>query len=401
MSQWRDIDYDPFAVSSTVKPAEPSGFGSAFAQGFKRSLPETKSLLYGATAALGGAVGADSVRDWGLKHYQRIHDNQVAPLANQNTFQGSIKGEHSLGQWAGDTLGNFAGQGLQSAAAGLAGGVLGGAAGTPAGGVGAVPGSVLGAIGGVVAKEGGKKLIQRQVRQLMKEQVAAGASRSAARQAGQALAQRRLAQIGGGTLASSGLNIGQEIGIGYSQRAQDAQAAGETLTQHDALRAIGWGIPAGLVDTGAEVVTAGRLLRGASASDYLPRRLLAGAAAGAMTEGIQAVMERAGANQSLTDREAVDDYIENIAAGALGGVQWAAHLGYVGLRQNPSSLTGHYPPPTAPPIPIAFFHPTLPLGHLMPHWIIGWRAAYLYLAITWHVPDLHRLPAIHTWPGAH
>jgi len=356
MGQWHDLDHDPFAVSSAAKPAEPSGFGGAFAQGFKRALPETKSLLYGATAALGGAAGADSVRDWGLKHYQRIHDNEVVPLANQNTFQGSIKGEHSLGQWAGDTLGNFAGQGLQSAAAGLAGAAMGGAAGTPAGGVGAVPGSVLGAIGGVVAKEGGKKLIQRQVRQLMKEQVAAGASRSAARQAGQTLAQRRLAQIGGGAVASTGLNIGQEIGIGYSERAKDAQANGEALTRRDALRAIGWGIPAGLLDSAAEVVTAGRLLRGASASDYLPRRVLAGATVGAVTEGategLQAVMERAGANQSLTDREAVDDYIENLAAGVLGGGTMG---GISGVRRRESEAPPAHPPlnrpATEPPAP--------------------------------------------------
>jgi len=366
MGQWHDLDHDPFAVSSAIKPAEPSGFGSAFAQGFKRSLPETKSLLYGATAALGGAVGAETLRDWGLKHYQRIHDNQVQPLANQHTFQGSIKGEHSLGQWAGDTLGNFAGQGLQSAAAGLAGGVLGGAVSAPAGGVGAVPGSVVGAIGGVVAKEGGKKLIQRQVRQLMKEQLAAGVSRSAARQAGKELAQRRLAQMGGGTLAATGLNIGQEVGIGYSQRAQDAQAAGESLTRQDALRAIAWGIPAGLVDTAAEGLAAGRLLRGTSASGHLPRRMLAGATAGAITEGategIQAVMERAGANQSLTDAQAIDDYIENLAAGALGGGAMGGMSG-VRRRNEPEPATGQPPsnpatteppaatnvPPNAPP----------------------------------------------------
>jgi|GEM_PF-7112011 len=334
MGQWRDIDDDPFSVSIAAKPTEPTGFGSAFSQGFKRSLPETQSLLYGATAALGGAVGADSVRDWGLKHYQRIHDNEVAPLANQNTFQGSVKGDHSLGQWAGDTLGNFAGQGLQSAAAGLAGAIIGGA--NPTGPVGAT----VGGIGGVIAKEGGKKLIQRQVRQLMKEQVAAGASRTAARQAGNDLAKRRLAQMGGGALASTGLNIGQEIGIGYSQRAQDAQAAGEALTRQDALRAIGWGIPAGLVDSAAEIVTAGRLLRGASASSHLPRRLLAGATVGAATEGategIQAVMERAGANQSLTGPEAVDDYIENIAAGALGG---GAMGGASGIRRASAEST--------------------------------------------------------------
>lgn len=305
------------------KPAKPVGFVDAAVRGFKRSLPETKGLAYGALAAGAGALGADKVRDWGLENYQRVQKEDVAPLQSDASLVGTLKGENSIGEYVGDTLGNLGGQMVQSAAVAAAGAAAGGAAGAPAGGVGAAPGAALGAVGGLVARGAAKKAITSAVKDLVEAQVGKGVAREAAEQAGQQLMRRRLAQIGGGTLAATGLNAGQEVGTTYTGRADDIQQGGGQLTQGDALKAIGWGVPAGLVDTAAEGINVGRLLGGASHSPNMIRRVLAGAAEGAATEGgteaVQAAMERAGASQNVTGSDAYVGYLENFAAGALGG----------------------------------------------------------------------------------
>lgn len=310
-----------------AKTEEPVGFTGAVARGFKRSLPETKSLLYGAGAAVAGALGADGLRDSALENYQRIQREEVEPLANQQSFKRSLSGDGSFAEWAGDVVGNFSGQALQSAAIGAAGAAVGGGAGAPAGGVGAAPGAVIGGVAGtvgsVVARGAIKKAITESVEKLVADQVKKGVGREAAEAAGRVALQRKLQQTGGAALTTAALNTGQEIGIGYTGRATDAAEAGEELTRKDALRAIGWGIPAGLLDTASEAVLAGRAVKGGKATQGLTRRVLSGAGKGAATEGAtegaQAVMERAGAAQALTGTEAYDDYLENVAAGALGG----------------------------------------------------------------------------------
>lgn len=285
------------------KIERPTGFVDSAVQGFKRSLPETKSLLAGATAAAAGAIGADRVRDAALGYYRDVQKNEVEPLANEATFLGGLKGESSLGQWAGDTLGNFAGQALQSVAAAGAGAAVGSVA------PGA--GTVGGAVTGLVARPLVRKLVGKEVATLAAE----GAAKKAV--------GRSLLTRAGMVAAPTAMNIGQETGIAYTGRADDAAAAGEQLDQGDAFRAIAAGIPAGLLDTAGEALIAGRFLHGAGKSPSMVRRIAAGAAKGAATEGAtegaQAVLERAGAGQQLTGADAYTDYIENIAAGALGG----------------------------------------------------------------------------------
>ncbi|HEY1034024.1 MAG TPA: PLxRFG domain-containing protein [Pseudoxanthomonas sp.] len=291
--------------SQAVRPQieQPTGFVGSVVQGFKRALPETKSLLAGATAAAAGAVGADRVRDAALGYYRDVQKNEVEPLANQASFIGGLKGESSLGEWAGDTLGNFAGQALQSVAAAGAGAAIGSV----------VPGAGTagGAVTGLVARPLVRKLVGKEVAKLATE----GAAKKAV--------GRSLLTRAGMVAAPTALNIGQETGIAYTGRADDAAAAGEQLDQGDALRAIAAGVPAGLIDTAGEALIAGRFLHGAGQSPSLVRRVLVGGVKGAATEGAtegaQAVLERAGAGQRLTGADAYTDYVENIAAGALGG----------------------------------------------------------------------------------
>jgi len=310
--------------------AEPPSFTGAVAKGFKRSLPETKSLLAGAGAAAAGAVGLDGVRDKLLDTYQGIQQNEVAPLQAKTGFIDAVTGDGSLKEWAGDTLGNFGGQALQSVAAAGAGALVGSA----------VPGAgtVAGGVGGLLFKAGAKEMVTDAVGRMVAKGVAKDVAEKTA-----------LRRLGGAAIAGTGLNVGQEIGTGYTGRAEDAKQSGEQLTQTDALRAIGYGIPAGLVDTAAEALTGSRLMRGVSDSPKMLSRMAKGAGIGAVsegaTEGVQAVLERAGANQALTGDAAYRDYIENIAAGALGGGVAGAGGGFR-RQQDPAA-----PPPPETPLP--------------------------------------------------
>lgn len=315
------VDHDPFAgatapASSADAPRvarKPAGVGEAFVRGFRRSLPETKMLAGGALAAAGGLVGADGVRDYGLEVYQRGKE-QSAPDQGPS-FADVRHGDAGIGEYVGDVVGNFAGQGAQSlvaaGAGALAGSELPGA------------GTAAGAVGGLVARGAVKKAIAGEAEKLIAKRVTAGATREAAEAAAGAATRKTLQRIGGGTAGAIAHNTALEVGTAYGGRADDAAAAGENLTQGDAARAFAFGVPAGFIDTAAEAVGAGRIFRGASASPRIAKRVMAGIAQGAAvegaTEGTQAVLERAGAGQSLTDEAARDDYLENFVAGAVGG----------------------------------------------------------------------------------
>lgn len=305
-----------------------TSFTGAMSRGFKRSLPETKSLLAGAGAAVAGAVGLDGVRDKLLDTSQQIQQEQVAPLAPKSGFIEAVTGDGSLKEWAGDTIGNFGGQALQSVAAAGAGALLGSAA------PGA--GTAAGAVGGLVGREALKRGVATGVGKMLTEKAATEAGRTS------------LARMGGAALAPTALNIGQETGIAYTGRAEDAAAAGEELNTQDALRAMGYGTAAGLVDTGAEAFAAGKLLNGISASPSMLKRVAGGAGVGMAveggTEGVQAVLERMGAAREITGEESNRDYIENIAAGALGGGVMGAGGG---LRRR-EDLAAPPPPPPEP-----------------------------------------------------
>ncbi|MBW8776662.1 MAG: hypothetical protein JF596_17125, partial [Stenotrophomonas sp.] len=241
------------AQTAAPKPAATSpGFFGSVARGFKRSLPETKSLLYGAGAAVAGAVGADDLRDSALENYQRIQRDEIDPLQGQASFKGVLSGEDSAADWAGDVLGNFGGQAVQSLATGAAGAAVGSAA------PGA--GTAAGAVGGIVARGAVRKLVTEAAEKLIAEQVERGVAREVAEAAGKAALQRNLQKIGGAAIANVGFNTAQEAGISYTGRADDAAAAGESLDQGDAVRALGAGVVAGSLDSLAEGVGVGRLL---------------------------------------------------------------------------------------------------------------------------------------------
>lgn len=356
-----------FDSAPPLTRAEPSFLGAA-ARGFKRSLPETKSLLVGSGALLAQYAGAEGTRDALLSAYQDIEKQQVEPLAPRTGFIDAVTGDGSLKEWAGDTLGNFAGQALQSVAAAGAGALIG----TTVPGVG----NAAGAVGGLVARGAVKEGVEKGVQALVRQQIEKGVAREAAEAAGDAARRKALQRLGGGVAAPAALNVGQETGIAFTDRAADAQAAGVPLTNEDATRALGYGTAAGLLDTAAEVFAAGRALKGASEAPGMLRRVATGAAQGATaegaTEGAQAVLERAGAARDVTGTEAYRDYIENIAAGALGGGVMGGASGVRRpdiaapppgpLTRAAATITGApaAPAPTAPPAQIAPAAPAAP-----------------------------------------
>jgi hypothetical protein len=329
--------FDQFDPAPRVAK-RPTGFIDAAVRGFKRSLPETKMLAGAALAAGGGLVGADSVRDYGLGVYNRGKAS-TEPLQGPS-FQDVREGKAGVGEYVGDVVGNFGGQGLQSAVSAGAGALIGGAAGSEVPIAGNAVGAVVGAVGGVVARGAVKKAVEHEAEKLIIEQMAKGATREAAEAAAAAATKKTVQKIGGAALGGVAHNTALEIGTSYGGRADDAAAAGQQLDSGDAARAIAYGVPAGLADTAAEALQIGRVFHGMSASPRLAKRVLAGATQGAaiegLTEGSQAVLERAGSNQSLTDSAALNDYLENTVAGATGGAVLGAPGGIRRVAARPT-----------------------------------------------------------------
>ena len=365
---------DPFAA--TPQPAAPPaeeqpGFGGSFKRAFKRNLPETRELLGGATAAVGSLVGSDTLRNFGIEQYKK-GQQAAEPLAGPS-FQDVREGKAGIGSYAGDVLGNYAGQALQSAAAGAVGAALGGGA-TAETGPGAVVGATLGGIGGIVARSAVKNAITKRAKKLIDDQVKSGIARPLAEKAAKEATDRTLRQIAGGAAGSFGLNAAQEVGTSYGNMVDDrtaaiqrpdappptAQQVGDQITAGQAARAIGAGTVAGAVDTAAEALGLERVLKGGKSASML-RRVAGGAGAQALTEGgteaTQAALERAGAGQSLTDAAARNDYLENFAAGALGG---SVLGGAGGVRRNTEHAEGRdkpgqgksAPPPAQEPVAV-------------------------------------------------
>ena len=340
-------------------PAEKPSTDGDFMRGIKRTLPELKQLGGGTLAAIGDVTGWDGLRDKGLEIYQ-AQERKMAPLhkdtdsaseAWKRVKQGDVgAGVDFLQNAAGYTVG----QGLESLAASAAGAAIGGALTPEVAGLGAIPG----AVGGFVAKQGIKRTLKGQAEKLIAEQVARGAAKAEAKAAGaEYLAQRatkdalaaqvgkqyteaQLRKLGGRTLGAvagtQGMNTVMELGSVYPEALKQAEEDGREMTGSDKARAVGASLAAAGVESAADLFNLGKLARGLreagsdvgksgirrTLTDYAKRAAVEvpeGMVREAGTEAVQTGLERFGAGQSLTDAEAMQDYIDSAAVGAVGG----------------------------------------------------------------------------------
>lgn len=341
-----------------TRPTPPSDDGD-FMRGLKRTLPELKQLAGGTLAAVGDVTGWDGLRDKGLEIY-RNQENSLRPLIRPTDSASEAWNQVKQGNFGAgvDFLQNAAGyttgQALESLTAMGAGAALGAAVTPELAGAGSIPG----AIGGFVGRQALKRGVKRQAEKIIAEQVAQGVARREAKQAGaefvaqnttrgaldsqlrSRFTQAQINRMGGsaigGAAGAQGMNTVMELGSVYPEAYQGAQEEGRQMTPGEKARAVGGALAAAGVESAADLFNVGRLghaLREAgtgagertlrqAAKDYGKRALVEvpeGMLREAGTEAVQTGLERFGARQNLTDAEAMRDYIDSAAVGAVGG----------------------------------------------------------------------------------
>jgi hypothetical protein len=339
---YSDLPYEDFSSKiglSTTPVAPPTPVvdpnSSDLVRGFKSYLPQTKEIFGGAEAMLGKAIGSEGLLKAGIENVQEANVAQQAVSRDTDSFTDAW--EKGIGAVLTDWLPYNVGQGvsniLETVATAGAGAVLGSAAG-PAGTIG-------GGLSGVVGKQLVKKGIKEATEKIMQEEGKDAAEAYVAKQTADYLAStegrkevNKYIGATAGTAAQAGLH-----GTGETT----SRAIGEAVNQGQAPQDIDLArlLPAAAVHSVADFVVSkiglnafkGATQQGSKSLVYDVTKLVATTGAKEVpAEEIQAMAERYGANLSLTDAEALKEYVNTAAAsfamsvapGVVGGVR--SHL---------------------------------------------------------------------------
>lgn len=328
-----DFAQEYYGIKDEISRARRPGFGAEFAGSFGSAIDELQASGYalGALAAEGaqriGIPGAEPVRNnlLRLMREQQAEAEEFRPSVPSLT---QISGEHPFEDTArfltygAGTIGPSLLQSLAAAVAGAAGGSA----------VAPGPGTVTGAVGGAILGLAERKLAQKTVSKLLERGIATvtleEAAKALPREAIVSEARRLALEYGAkGALALS--SIGSEIGSIYAENPEAPGAA------------IGFGIPAGLLDILPETMIAGRILgagravsrEAASEATGYFRRFVSEAAKNAPLEGgtesAQTLLEIAAKKRGRGEPATFtgEDYIQALNAGVIGGIAGFAMSG--------------------------------------------------------------------------
>lgn len=336
-SAWLPQRQRPVESEAQTKPADSSDTARGFTKAFREVPPLAKGAvgLVGATGekAFGEGGIFTSLKKYGLEGYQQgmasigesAKDTDDLTTAWDKAKQGDLG---ALVDWAQYGLGYMGGNVAQAAVTSMLGAAAGGAAAGPAGAAagaaegaasgGAVRGVVKNLIEGMVAKEAAR----------IAEKSGAGAvTDDITKQA-----TKEVAKGIGSATALAGDSIIKETGGIYGEAEEQARKDGRQLDAGDLARIWGAGIVAGLSEAAVDKLgldtVAGKIkIPGGGRAG----RALIGGAMGAGIEGgqelLQTAIERYGAGQPMTGADAMSDYINSAALGALGGGSVAAVVG--------------------------------------------------------------------------
>jgi hypothetical protein len=285
---------------------------------FGRGIDNLRALGYGAAGLAADEVGKDDASTKFLDQYVAIQ-NDIAK--NNPATIGTYKNVKSMGD-----AGRYAIEAVMENLPMI------------------LPSLVTGGVGAKVAQAGAQRLVTG----MIESQVAKGVAREVAeKNAAQFIARRvMMGSAAGAAPATIGMESGSIMGDIYQDTGQKRSGL-----------AIGFGIPAGLLDT-LEPVMALRKIAGPAADEVaggIIKRL--GVEAGkqfiteAGTEGLQTVLEEAAkakaANKNLMTPQLLDAVIDSALKGGIGG----AGMGVVsqGIADARGALPGRPLAPSAPP----------------------------------------------------
>jgi hypothetical protein len=317
------------AQTETQKPAEPASGPTA--RGLKAGgIDSAKEMAVGGAALLADTVGAKETSGKLYDSYKGIKEESQKDAQDYESFSNVMDGKASFGDffkyWGGYAVGQAA-QTLVAAGAGAAvGSVLPGA--------GTVAGAVEGTFARGAAQTGIKKLIAAKLEGEVAKNIAVNAGKGMAAAEAEKLAYTQAAQSVmkgvGAAAAVSGQNLAMEGASIYGD-AKDAAKGGDV----DLGRVWTGAVLAAATDTVSDLFAVKGLTK-ALGGNGLVRNLAVESFKGGLrestTEAVQTGFERFGAGKDLATSEAIRDYIDSAAAGAVGGVLFGAGKGAFGKK---------------------------------------------------------------------
>jgi hypothetical protein len=300
------------------KQEEPSEDSSDLVRGFTNYGPQLKET-YGAAKVLAGkAVGSDALMKSGLESMEEAKQSLRAKSKTTDSFTDALnKGMGAvLTDWLPYQVGSGAANILESLAVMGAGAAVGSVVGSTAPVVGTGAGIVSGGIFGLVEKEliktgvrkAAKEILEKEGEEVAKKFVEEKAAEAAKKVARNVAATSALA-------AQAGFHGAGET---TSRAVEEAQRLGKEATDIE----MGRVVPASIVHGVAEFVGDKIGLGAFNKLDLNQKNLLLNFAKNLVTTGtkeapvevIQSTAERYGARLSLTDAEAIKEYVDSAAA---------------------------------------------------------------------------------------
>jgi hypothetical protein len=323
------FDPDAYLQSKVAeKPSEPDTEGSSdFVRGIRNYLPGLQETYGGAKVfaglaakKLGATDTAKSLIEGGIETMDVGQSKQVT--RDTDTFTNAW--EKGIGSVVTDWLPYQMGAGVANIAETLAMMGIGAGVGAVTGaGVGALPGAVAGAVSKTLVKQGVKEAAEK----VAKEQ-----GEEAAQRYVQAEAKKAIVRMGStaGMVGQAGLHGTGEV---TGRAAEEAKRRGERPEDIEMSRVLPAAIAHGVADFFINKIGLNSLKIGETGTKYLAadiaKRIGVTGVKEIPAEEIQTMAERYGAKLSLTDAEAVKEYVDTAAAafgmsvvpGGIGGAR--------------------------------------------------------------------------------
>jgi len=324
-----------------------------FTRGITNELGSLQNVYGGAKVLAGKAIGSQSLMQSGLESMKQ-GEAKTEVKATDNLSDAWQKGIGSVvSDWLPYQMGSGVGNiletlGFMGIGAGV--GALTGA------GAGALPGAVAGAVEKSLVKKGVQLAAENVLKEAAEKALAEGATKEAAKDAGKAAAEKFVADEAAKTLTSveskayasnAAKNIGGNAGLIANaamhgagevtqQAVEQAEKEGKSPTDIDMSRVAPMAVVHGVADWFTEKIGLHALdgmaakSSGKMIQDIAKSIALTGTKE-ALPETIQEIAQRYGAHMSLTDADALKDYLNTIGASYAMSV---APAGVGGVRAN-------------------------------------------------------------------
>jgi hypothetical protein len=300
------------------KQEEPSEDSSDLVRGFTNYGPQLKET-YGAAKVLAGkAIGSDALMKSGLESMEEAKQSLRAKSKTTDSFTDALnKGMGAvLTDWLPYQVGSGAANILESLAVMGAGAAVGSVVGSTAPVVGTGAGIVSGGIFGLVEKELIKTGVRKTAKEILEKEGEEVAKKFVEEKAAEAA--KKVARNVAATSALAAQAGFHGAGETTSRAVEEAQRLGKEATDIE----MGRVVPASIVHGVAEFVGDKIGLGAFNKLDLNQKNLLLNFAKNLVTTGtkeapvevIQSTAERYGARLSLTDAEAIKEYVDSAAA---------------------------------------------------------------------------------------